>query len=136
MTNASSQLVVLYDGKCVLCRQSVRIIRALDWFKRVEPLDLHDPSVAAQFQELDKEKLLGEMHVISQSDQIYAGFFAVRHIARFLLLGWFALPLFYLPGMNWLGPKIYQWIAQRRYQLNKYFGGDLCEDGVCKIKYE
>ena len=136
MTAISGKLIVLYDGKCVLCRQSVRVIRALDWLKNVEPLDLHQSEVMPRFAQLDKEKLLGEMHVVTLNGETHAGFFAVRYISDRLPLGLLFTPLLYLPGMNSLGPKIYQWVAQRRYSLNRVFGGELCEDGVCKIKYE
>ena len=33
-------VTAIYDGNCVLCRQSKRIINALDWLQRVEFLDL------------------------------------------------------------------------------------------------
>lgn len=136
MDSKASKLVVLYDGKCVLCCQSVRVIRVLDWLNKVDTLDLHNADVADRFSHFDKEKLLGEMHAITPQDETNAGFFAIRYINRVLPLGWLTLPIFYLPGMNWLGPKLYQWVAQRRYRLNQAFGADLCEDGVCKIKYD
>lgn len=132
-TTKTKPVVMLYDGKCVLCQQSLRVIRALDWRKKVEALDLHDwATVHSRYDHLERDALMGEIHVV-HNERTLAGFFAMRYVARFLPLGWLALPLLYLPGMNWLGPKIYGWIAARRYRINQFFGVDLCEDGVCKI---
>jgi predicted DCC family thiol-disulfide oxidoreductase YuxK len=42
-------------------------------------------------------------------------------------------PLMFLPGITWLGPRVYRWVARRRYALNRLLGNPLCEDGTCKI---
>lgn len=133
-SSAHRQVVLIYDGLCVLCQQSVRTIRALDWLKNVRTVDLHDSAyIETHYAHLDKPALMGAIHVITSDDRTLVGFFAVRYVARYLPLGWLVLPLLYLPGMNWLGPILYNWIAQRRYQINKFFGVDICEDGVCNV---
>jgi predicted DCC family thiol-disulfide oxidoreductase YuxK len=127
-------ITVLYDGYCVLCRQSLKTIRFLDWLHRVEPLDLQNHSlVQAHYPNLNHDALMGAIHVVTPDQRVLAGFFALRYLARFLPALWSVLPLLYLPGMNYLGPKVYDWIARRRYAINRLFGVPTCEDGYCKI---
>ena len=125
---------MIYDGQCVLCRQSLKMIQRLDWLHRVEPLDLQDQEqVKERYPELEHEALMGAIHVVTPDERVLVGFFGMRYLMRFLPLAWLMLPLVYLPGMNWLGPRIYGWIAKRRYRINKLFGAPTCEDGYCKI---
>lgn len=127
-------VTVLYDGQCVLCQQSLRVLHALDWRKRLHPMDAQDQDlVMAHYPHLDYEALMGAMHVVTPTGDTLVGFFAVRYLARFLPLLWLLLPLLYLPGMNWLGPRVYAWVARRRYTINRLAGRPVCEDGYCKI---
>lgn len=127
-------VTVLYDGQCVLCQQSLRILQALDWRKRLTPLDSQDQAlVQERYPHLDYENLMGAIHVITPKGQTLVGFFALRHLAHYLPLLWLVLPLLYVPGMNWLGPKLYRWVARRRYTINRLAGQPICEEGYCKI---
>lgn len=128
------QAVLLYDGRCIVCRQSMKLVRRLDWRRQIEPVDSQNqPVVTARFPDLTYEQLMGAVHVVDRNGQVRAGFFALRYMARFLPLLWVILPLLYLPGMNWLGPLLYRQIARRRYALNRFLGHPLCDDGFCKI---
>ena len=125
---------MIYDGQCVLCRQSRNIIHRLDWLHRIEPLDLQDQDlVNKRYPQLDHETLMGAIHVVTPDERVLVGFFALRYMMRFLPLAWLIWPFLYLPGMNRLGPRIYGWIAKRRYKINRFFGAPTCEDGYCKI---
>lgn len=128
------KVTVLYDGYCVLCRQSLNTIRWLDWLRVVEPLDAQDQTaVSERYPQLNHDALMGAIHLVTPDQRVLVGFFAMRYLARYLPLLWLILPLLYLPGMNWLGPKLYGWVARRRYLINRWFGGPRCEDGYCKI---
>ncbi|MCB9438173.1 MAG: DUF393 domain-containing protein [Anaerolineales bacterium] len=127
-------VTVLYDGQCVLCQQSLKVLQALDWRKRLNPMDAQNQEqVMARYPHLEYEALMGAMHVVTPVGDTLIGFFAVRYLARFLPLLWLLLPLLYLPGMNWLGPRVYAWVARRRYTINRLAGRPVCEDGYCKI---
>ncbi len=126
--------VVLYDGHCVLCRQSIRLLRWTDWLRRIEPLDAQNqPQVRERYPDLTHEELMGAIHAITADERVLVGFFAMRYLARFVPLMWPMLPLLYLPGMNWLGPRLYRWVARRRYAINRLFGGHTCENDVCQM---
>jgi len=125
--------VMLYDGLCVLCTQTQKTVRWLDWLGRVERLDAQRRKIVnRRFPELENEDLLGEIYVRTHDQRWLVGFFGMRYIARQLPLSWPLVPFLYLPGMNILGPKVYRWIAKRRYAINKFFGND-CVNGTCKI---
>ena len=126
---------MLYDGMCVLCTQSERVVRLFDWLNRVERLDAQNSEVVnARFPELQDEDILGEIYVQTRDGRWLIGFFGMRYITRQLPLGWLLLPILHFPGMNAVGPRIYRWVAKRRYAINKFFGKD-CPDGVCKIAH-
>jgi predicted DCC family thiol-disulfide oxidoreductase YuxK len=134
-------LTAVYDGNCVICNTTRRIIRALDWFKRVEFLDLHDHAeVTARYPSLDQSALMGEIHVIDRGGRVFPGFLGTRRMLRAVPLGWPLWLLLHVPGVgNWLGPALYRFIARHRYAINQLLGVDLeqrdqdCEDGVCKL---
>jgi predicted DCC family thiol-disulfide oxidoreductase YuxK len=121
--------VVLYDGLCPLCLKSVVILRRLDWLKRLSYRDARDvdnlPKTSAS---LEPERLLQEMHVVTPDrKRTYAGFRAFRWMAGRLPLLWLLWPILFVPGVPWLGQRLYRWIARHRYHLVP------CRDGVCTL---
>lgn len=127
--------VMLYDGNCILCRQSARLVKWLDWLGRVERLNAQDQAmVSARFPELIEADILGEIFVRGRSGEWLLGFFGMRYLAWQLPLTFPLAPLLYLPLMNRIGPKVYAWVAKRRYKLNKLLGQD-CPDGACKLDF-
>ena len=131
-------IIALFDGHCVLCQTTRRIIQALDWFGHVEFIDLHDQStIEARYPDLDHAILMGEINVID-GDRRYTGFDGIRRMLRATPPGFPLWLLFSLPGMGWIGPVVYRFIARHRYAINRFFGIDLdaqedCLDGICKI---
>ncbi len=82
---------------------------------------LKEPLVAAA-------SLLEQMHVLpADGKSLYGGYRAIRFIAWRLPLTCLGTPLLYLPGMTWLGQKIYLWVARNRFKIIP------CEHGVCRV---
>jgi predicted DCC family thiol-disulfide oxidoreductase YuxK len=128
--------VAIFDGRCVLCNQTKRIVNKLDWLRRVEFLDLHEwNAVQARYPSLSYDQAMGEIHVVGDDGRLLGGFWAMRRMLRDLPLGFPLWLLLHLPGMNWLGPKVYRLIARNRYAINRFFGVELeeCDNDVCKI---
>jgi len=128
----------IYDGYCVICNQTRRTVTALDWFNRVEWVDLHNREVVEQrYPWLDYEQAMGAIHMVDSEDEIYAAYFGVRRMMRDLPLGLPIWVILHIPGMDWIGQRVYAWIARNRYKINKLFGVDLneCENGFCKLPY-
>jgi predicted DCC family thiol-disulfide oxidoreductase YuxK len=127
-------VTAIYDGYCLICQQSKRIIEALDWFHRVEFLNIHDwQTVEARYPTLDFETAMGQMHTVGEDGRLLGGFEGARRILRELPLGYPVWLLLHVPGMDWLGTKVYQFIARNRYHINRMVGAKVCEDGTCKV---
>jgi predicted DCC family thiol-disulfide oxidoreductase YuxK len=121
--------IVLYDGECPLCQRSVAILKRLDWLGRLRFQDARDREhLPASEVPLDPERLLVEMHLLTPDrKRVYAGFAAFRWIAGRLPLLSAIVPLLYLPGVPWLGQKVYRWVARNRFDLVP------CHDGQCAV---
>lgn len=137
-------LTALYDGHCVICNTTRRIIRALDWFRQVEFLDLHLPEAKTRYPHINHEQAMGEIHVIEPSGRIFTGFYGTRRMLRAVPLGVPLWAILRLPIIgDWLGVRVYRFIARHRYAINRWLGVELtdsqaeksgCDEaGVCKI---
>ncbi|MBL8792778.1 MAG: DUF393 domain-containing protein [Planctomycetia bacterium] len=121
--------LVLYDGDCALCRQSVALLQRLDWFGRVRYQDAraveHLPVTEPP---LEPARLLEEMHLLTPDrTTVHQGFAALRWLAWRLPLLWPLAPFLIIPGIPALGQRIYRWIARHRFDLVP------CQDGVCQL---
>lgn len=126
---ADGKAVVLYDGACPLCQKSIRILKAIDWLKQ---LTFHDARDVANLPKaevpLDPKRLIEEMHVLTPDRKhAYAGFKAFRWMAWRIPLTFLSAPFLYIPGVPWLGNKVYLWVAKNRFRLVP------CKDGVCQL---
>ena len=128
--------VVIYDGLCGICQQSVRIIKRLDWNHAVEYLDAQGwDEVHNRYPQLTQDAILGQIHVVATDGRIFVGYEGVRWITRSLPLVFWLYPILFLPGITWLGPRVYQWIAAHRLAISRTLGIEVvaCEGGTCKL---
>lgn len=125
---ANRRAWVLYDGQCPLCQRSVAILRRLDWLGRLQFQDARQVDrLPRTLPPLDSERLLDEMHVVTPAGRVFSGFAAFRWMAWRLPLTLGLAPLCYLPGIPWVGQRVYLWVAKNRYKLVP------CKDGVCQV---
>ncbi|MSU78152.1 MAG: DUF393 domain-containing protein [Gemmataceae bacterium] len=124
-----TKIRVLYDGDCAFCRKSIALLTRLDWLSKVEYVNVRDTSQSILSEPLiAKSPLLEQMHVLpSDSSRILGGYSALRFLAWRLPAIWLIAPFLFLPGMTWLGQKIYMWVARNRFKIIP------CEHGVCTI---
>jgi len=130
------QTAILYDGQCLVCQQSVALIRRLDRTHAILPIDLHDKSALAPYApqlDLSDSALMHEIHVLTTDGKVLSGYGGMRAIAQATpLTRWFA-PIMGWPGIAWLGARTYNWVAAHRYQINRLFGVEICTDGACAL---
>ena len=121
--------VVLYDGDCGFCQQSVRLLKGLDWFRTLHFQSARDTAhLPASEVPLDPGKMLDEMHVLTPDRRTaHAGFAAFRWIAWRLPLTAPLAPLMYLPGVLWAGTRAYRWVARNRFNLVP------CANNACAV---
>jgi len=129
---AGAAVPVWYDGDCELCLRCARIIRALDLFGRIRVVNFRQPGTRARWQGVDHQRAEGELLVRTTRGRWYGGFLAFRWMAWRLPLGWGIAPWLYVPGIAWLGQRVYAWAA-RHHDL---FFGKTCEAGACRVHAE
>lgn len=118
LENKYGKIQVLYDGLCPLCNRTIRTLGAVDLFTRLEFLDFrrldlnqynHRHRLALTPEELDRE-----MYVISQG-RPYVGYYGYRVLSMALPVLWPFVPMLFLPGVSWVGERIYGYIARNRF---------------------
>lgn len=101
-----------YDGQCGLCRRSARLIGALDWFRRVRLVDMTrvpEAELPVRF-----ETALGGIPMRTGSGRVLVGYPAMRRALAQTPLGLLPALFLYLPGIAWIGEKVYQIVAANR----------------------
>jgi len=114
------RIQVLYDGQCPLCNRTIRVLGFFDLFARLEflnfrRLDLAEYNLRHKLA-LTIEDLDREMYVISRG-QAYIGYYGYRVLAVALPAFWSLSPLLFLPGVSWVGERVYGYIARNRLAL-------------------
>ena len=122
--------VLIFDGRCGLCRKQLARLARWDRRGRFAYLSLHDPLVAARYPDLEHDDLMREMVLIDRQGRRLWGVSAFRAISRRIPLLWPFVPLLHFPGSLPLWRAIYRFIANRRYAL----GGVVCDTGACDVK--
>ena len=111
---------VLYDGWCPLCQRTVRLLTALDLFERLQLHDFRKMDVDAYARRrgvaVTAAALEREMFIVSQG-RAYAGFSGYRVLALALPALWVAAPFLFLPGVSWVGSRVYGYVARNRTAL-------------------
>jgi len=111
---ATGTTVVLYDGRCGMCRASRSWTKLLDWFGRITWLDFRLSQTREQVPYLQDEQLEKEMVAITADGRVFSGFKAWREILARLPLTFVPSFLCYLPPISMIGGRVYQFIAARR----------------------
>lgn len=124
-----ADLSVLYDGTCALCRTSAERVRRFDSGGRIELVDLHDPSAAQRFPQIDREEAMRWMQAVDSRGRVFSGADAWAHIGM-RLPGWkLVAPTLLVPGIHWFAQRVYGWIARNRYRWNR----EACDDDSCRV---
>jgi predicted DCC family thiol-disulfide oxidoreductase YuxK len=128
VTGSSQPLLrVLYDGACPRCRASMALLTAADPDHVIEPVDLTAVEVSRVHPGLTREECMQSMHIVSSTGRIMAGFDAMRAVAGRLPLFWLLAAFGFLPGVAWLGRRVYNQVAANRPRDVS------CTDDVCGI---
>jgi predicted DCC family thiol-disulfide oxidoreductase YuxK/uncharacterized membrane protein YphA (DoxX/SURF4 family) len=114
---APARLRFVYDGHCVFCRSSLLVVRFLDVFRLVTFLDAHIPAELRQAPGVREEAVDLAAVAVDQRGRKTAGFDAFRTLAGRLPATWLLAPFLYVPGVPWLGRRLYRWIAANRSRL-------------------
>ena len=123
--------VLLYDGQCGFCLESVKRFRVLDLFGWLDPLDFHrQPDLAKFHPTLTPQRCRSEMILLEPNGKLSGGFDAFARMTRRLPLLWVFWPLVHLPGAAWIGTRLYRWVATHRYLLHR---NPTCKTNQCHL---
>ena len=123
---ASPRSKLIYDGNCGFCRKSVRELKVMDLFNRIEYVDFQAHTDLPQVHpQLNKDAAASQIHLVENiqsqdgGQKLYGGFFVFRRLCLIMPMLYPAILIFYLPGSGFFGPMLYQWIAKNRYFLHR-----------------
>ena len=116
--------VFYYDGDCGFCRGTVRVLAAVDFFRKLtwRPFqDLDTPPRGVSWADLDRAAYLetgtpagGQ----AGAGKLYEGFYAFRMLSLRLAPLMPLAPLLWLPGVNRPGAAAYRWVARNRHRIS------------------
>ncbi len=121
------KIFCFYDGTCGFCKQTVKVLVALDILLCIRWIDGKNPEKTKIFLGFDSTRMTSEFLTLTH-DQWFGGFPAMRTVALRLPLlavfGWIG----YFPGMHIIGEICYQYIAGRRHKISQLlFSNITCE---------
>jgi len=107
--------IIVYDNRCLFCINTKSNVDKLDKGKKLEWVGID--SFDYKKYKLKKGDLLEEMYLID-NEKIYKGYYSWKQIAKKIPL----LFLFYIfsliPGVDFIGDKVYKFISKHRYELH------------------
>lgn len=125
-------LCFVWDDSCRFCEQSKNKAQWLDWCNRLQIVGQSKVTTVPPAWVEGYNPELGDkgmfIRPIGEPSKAYYGFYALRRLVWALPLTWVTVPVWYIPGVPWVGERIYAWIAANR----KRFGG--CNtDNTCDL---
>lgn len=131
--------VLIYDGECPLCRRAVEWVRQRDPAGRFEFLPCQAGERAARFPSMTEPTCLESVQLALPDGRVLSGADTLPAIFE-RLRGWSLVAgALRLPGVRYLSPRVYRWIATNRHQLSaiavpkKNSAGERCgTDGTCE----
>ena len=121
---AARRARVYFDGECPMCTRARRLVETLDATGRVTSLDARTAELPPG---VDRRTLLEEMVLGTSRGHVLRGFDAWRWLlARFPATFWLA-PLLYLPGVAFMGRRVYRRVARGRTILSRCEASTVCE---------
>ena len=128
---ARGRAKLLNDGRCGFCIESVKRLLVLDVFGYLEPIDFHAvEDLTALHPALTAEKCQSRIQLVEPDGRLSEGFFFLRRLSLKLPILMPLAPFLYLPGTGWIGQRVYDWVAARRFLLHR---NTSCETNQCVI---
>lgn len=101
-----------YDGECGVCTNAARRLRALDWLRRLEFVDML--RVPPDELPVPIETAMRGMPMRTRGGRVLVGFPTIRRALIQTPLGALVAWALYVPGVDALGGRVYNRIAANR----------------------
>lgn len=114
--------IVLFDGHCHVCNNSVKVLLRLDWRKRLKFAPLTGSTAKPIIQHVSEGT---DSFMVYHEGELYTHSNAILKVCRLLGFPFNLLSVLYLLPKSWRD-SFYRWFAKHRYQ---WFG----KLEVCKM---
>ncbi|MBN9612120.1 MAG: DUF393 domain-containing protein [Actinobacteria bacterium] len=116
---SETPLHVVFDGQCGVCTRAARWLAARDRRDRIRVHPAQRPGVLRQFG-LSEEAASQAAWAIEERDggtASYRGAAAINRALDVALGTRLFLPLYRVPGIQWVQDRAYRWVAENRFRL-------------------
>jgi predicted DCC family thiol-disulfide oxidoreductase YuxK len=114
----AAMVTLIYDGECPLCQRGMRWVARRALPGQFEFLPCRSRERCERFPWMPDETCLAALQLVLPNGRVLAGDTAIPELLR-RLRGWRWLAgLFRIPGMRWLAPRGYRWVARHRYVIS------------------
>ncbi len=110
---------VIYDGQCNLCSNLVQLLETLDKGDRFYYLPMQDQTGLDRYSITAQDCEMGMILIDNdRPDRRWQGSNAAEEIGRILPFGGvFIIAYRSLPGVKWMGDRVYEQVRDHRYAL-------------------
>jgi predicted DCC family thiol-disulfide oxidoreductase YuxK len=122
VTAEADRAVVIYDGLCPLCQESVSWLSGRARRGALEFLPCQAAERRARFPWLEEQRCIEAIQLVLPDGRALSGAAAVPEILKRLRRWRWLAAAFRMPGMGLLAPRAYAWIARRRYRISAVLG--------------
>jgi predicted DCC family thiol-disulfide oxidoreductase YuxK len=109
--------VLLYDGTCGFCLTWVNRLRRWDRSARIDYVAYQRRAGVAGLPSITDDALDAAAHLVTPDGRVSAGARAVPALLDYLPGGRVLKPFLLIPGVLWVGDRIYGWVAANRHRL-------------------
>jgi predicted DCC family thiol-disulfide oxidoreductase YuxK len=118
---------VIFDGDCGICTQTIRLLQTLDWGHRLKFHSNNDPKTFETFPDISLERSRQEILVHDLRTGWYGGYEACVWIGCRIPALWILIPITFIPGVDYMGHRIYKWVARNRHIISAKLGLNACK---------
>jgi predicted DCC family thiol-disulfide oxidoreductase YuxK len=124
-TAAPGRDVLLYDGRCALCRSQVRRLLRMTRSDAPEARSIHEDEALKPFPGITREACMEALHLVTSDGRVYRGVEAIVMSLRTRPVLYRMARLGLAPGVRSLLEWLYALIARNRCRLGRMLGEEL-----------
>ena len=106
--------IIAYDNTCQFCIDAKLDMDKIDKKKKLKWIGIDKFNYKKY--KIKKEELLKEMYLIDNK-KVYKGYYAWKQISKRIPLMYPFYLISFIPGVDFIGDKIYKIVSEHRYQL-------------------
>ncbi|AMK75349.1 MULTISPECIES: thiol-disulfide oxidoreductase DCC family protein [Methylomonas] len=133
--NTKHEFILLYDGRCPICRKEVAWLRSRNKYNKLGLQDIHAEEFIPKHYGKSLDELMAEIHGLFPDGRLIKGMPVFYAAYSAVGLGWLIAPARW-PLLRPLFDSLYAWFARHRLGLGALFGAKTCQVGSCSIRSE